>query len=941
VTEPVVGDAVLRDVVLTTIHGLLEDLHAETSEPLALDTDLRALALDSLAAVELSARLEEACDVVIPDDALEHAATPADWLAAVGGARRDPGIGGTIDPARRVAPRPPGGTWPTAAVSTNDALFWHAAAHPELVSIRILGGDRGTVVQDLTYQDLAMECAVIAGGLTDRGVGPGDRVALMLPTGRDFFVSYLAVLHTGGVPVPLYPPSGPADLQQHLVRHAPVLANAGAAVLVPATEIPVPPELSRRAPALRSVVTPHRLRSSGRSIGAYRARDEDVALIQYTSGSTGDPKGVVLTHAQLHANIDAMGAAAGIGTADLLVSWLPLYHDMGLIAAWLAPLYFGIPLVVMSPLTFLAHPATWLRAVSDHGGTLSAAPNFAFRHCADHLGDADLAGIDLSSWRLVFDGSERVDAATIDRFVKRLEPWGFRREAVCPAYGLAEVGVGVAFSTPGAGPHLDTVARGRLEIGGVAEPIAGPGPDSLTLVSCGKALPGYEIRVVDRDGAALGDRVEGAVECRGPSATAGYHANPGASTDLWRGDWLVTGDLGYLADGELFLTGRSKDLIIRAGRNVHPEDVEAEIGSLPGMVPGAVAVFARPHHDGEEELVVVFETSEEDGARLAALEHAIRQVSIERFDVRPGAVVHVRPGAIPRTASAKIRRQATRDALASGALAGAPISPARTPEPIVVPAGERPIRPPRPERTGVVDVCFAAYVWILVGIVVPPLWLTMQLPLPLRTRWTLARRAAALLCRLAGVDLRVDGRLEGDGGSGGRGVVVVANHESVVDGVVVLLAMEDPVVFVSSTDLRRQLVLGRLLGRIGSVFAARGEARTAEAAVRQLSELAASGHTVVVFPEGKLESTDRLDRFHLGAFAAAVSASVPVVPVGIRGSGDVWRSGTRFPRRGRISVEIGDPITPPGTGFSGAVALRDAARAAVDRLRSTSGDAGA
>ncbi len=260
-----------------------------------------------------------------------------------------------------------------------------------------------------------------------------------------------------------------------------------------------------------------------------------------------------------------------------------------------------MPLVSMSPLTFLLRPARWLRAIAEHRATISAAPNFAYELCLNKIDDADLVGVDLSAWRLAFNGAEPVNPTTLRRFTERFLPYGLHSDALMPVYGLAEAAVGLAFPPVGRGPVFDRIRRGELLTTGRAQPAdpgAAPG-DCMEFVACGRPLPGYELRVVDRADSELADRTEGHIQFRGPSATSGYFRNPDATHDLFHGDWLATGDLGYLAGGDPFVTGRDKDLIIRAGRNLHPEEIEAAIGWLPGVRKGCVAVFAVPDPGGE------------------------------------------------------------------------------------------------------------------------------------------------------------------------------------------------------------------------------------------------------------------------------------------------------------------------------------------------------
>jgi 1-acyl-sn-glycerol-3-phosphate acyltransferase len=923
------------------VGALLDELGVGSLSRLGWQSDLSVeFGLDSLAVVELHDRLEHVFGVRLPAEVLSNARTPADWLEAVleargapaqagpatAGARRAPGL--RPEPAGAPERRAPGSPWAQTAGTLVDALGFHADAHPDLVGIRLLG-DGGATAEDVSYGALESEARAYARGLIAEGFEHGERVALMLPTCREYFVVSMGVMMAGGVPVPIYPPARMSVLEEHLRRQAVLLDNAGASVLVTVPEALLAARLLRtQVPALRAVRTPtSRWATGGVPRALPRVGPDDVALIQYTSGSTGDPKGVVLTHRQLLANVRAMGEAAHVDSSDVFVSWLPLYHDIGLIGAWhAASLYFGMLSVFMSPLEFLARPATWLEAVTRYSGTLSAAPNFAYESCVERVDDAELERLDLSSWRLTFSGSEPVSASTCERFSKRFGPCGFRPEALCPAYGLAEVGVGATFSPLGRPPRFDTVRLADLEHRGVAVAIPKGDPAGLSLVSCGLPLPGFEVRVADDRGRALPERHVGRVELRGPSATAGYFANRAATDALWDGDWLDTGDSGYLADGELFLTGRVKDIVIRAGRNLHPEELEQALAELPGLRPDAVAVFGvADAARGTERLVAAAETELRAPEQREALRAAAARRSLELVGVAPDEVVLVPVGSIVRTASGKIRRQATRDAYLAGTLG-------RRPAPVAVQLGRFAWSGVRPAARHLArrgdELLYAAWAWTLVALIGGTTWLCLLLPLRPRVRWRLTRAAGRALAAAAGIELRVVGELP----AGVSEAVIVSNHPSFVDGLALLLAMSDPVVFVSSTDFERQRLAGTLLRRLGSVFVHRGRPEESGRDLERLVEVVRAGHRLALFPEGSMTAGAGLRRFHLGAFTVAALAGCPVIPVGIRGTRQVVRPGSYLPRRAPVEVAIGAPHAPAGRDFASRTRLAEEVRRAISDL---------
>ncbi len=914
--------------LLREVRAVIEELGVGARRPVQLRSDLqRDLGLDSLAVVELYDRVEHVFGVRLPEEVLT-AQRVADWLRTLVEAVA---VRGPEAPAAVPAPPPraPSGPAPDAAATLGEVLSWHVEAHPDLISVRLLPGSAGGSAEELSYGALSADAGAIARGLRALGLGRGERVAIMLPTARSFFGVFLGVLLAGAVPVPVYPPTRLAALEEHLLRQARVLDNAGAAVLVTVAEARIAARLVRaRVPSLRAIRTPEELTDFAGPEGELlpMLAAGDLALVQYTSGSTGDPKGVMLTHEQLLANIRAMGQAAKVSSEDVFVSWLPLYHDMGLIGAFLAPLYFGFPLVITSPLVFLARPASWLEAITTYRGTLSAAPNFAYQACVDRIGDRELAALDLSSWRVAFNGSEPVSARTVEAFIERFARCGFRPGAMCPAYGLAEVGVGVAFSPLGRGARVDVVSRSNLERSSRALSCGSDDLDARAVVSSGRPLPGYEIRISDVHGNELPDRREGAVTCRGPSATAGYLANEAATRALWHRGWLETGDLGYIADGEVFLTGRAKDLVIRGGRNLHPEELEQMVETLEGVRPGGAAVFASVDQRlGTERLVLAIETDLAKPERRAALEDAARRRTIDLLGVPPDVIVLLPPSALLRTASGKLRRSATRAAFEAGVLgrhrAPVAVQLLRLGASSVQPAGRRLGR-------ALLTWVFAGYAWAVTIAILAPVWIGVHL-LPSRAiRWRLVRAGALSLCNLVGLPVEVQGPVPAKH----KGAVVVANHESFVDGVLLVLAFRDPVALVASTDLGRQALVGSFLRRLGCAFVERGEPDRASGAIEELVRRVRAGERLVIFPEGSITRAPGLRAFRLGAFATATAAPCPVVPVGISGSRDVVRPGTYLARRGRITVAFGQPIAPEGSDFAAQIALRDRARRSIVEL---------
>ena len=755
---------------------------------------------------------------------------------------------------------------------------------------------------------------------------PGDTVAIMLPTSREYFVTFAGVVLAGAVPVPIYPPARPSQLADHLRRHTGILANARAALLVTVPEaVPLGHLLRANVDSLRHVVVPESL--AGATGGALpRPRSADLALVQYTSGSTGQPKGVALTHDNLLANIRAMGEAVAVSGADTFVSWLPLYHDMGLIGAWLSSLYYGVPLVVMAPQLFLTRPSRWLRAIHANRGTISAGPNFAYELCLTKINEADLDGIDLSSWRLAFNGAEPVSPATIERFAERFAPYGFRRDAMTPVYGLAESAVGLAFPPLGRGPLIDRIDRDTFVRSGRAEPAESGERDALRFVACGQPLPRHEIRVVDATGTELGDRREGRIEFRGPSATAGYFHNPAATRSLFHEDWLDTGDLGYIADADLYVTGRVKDIIIRAGRNLHPAELEEAVGNIAGVRKGCVAVFASPDPaGGAERLVVMAETRATDDETTAALRSEIVSTTVDLLGVAPDDVVLAPPRTVPKTSSGKIRRAASREIYEKGRIGARPQALwwelARIRLRGVGPSLRR-------ARNTAATVAFAAYAWMMFAVLALAVIAVLPLLPRMEWRWQMATGALRLLARLTGTAIRVHGRDRLPAGP----AIVVANHPSWLDGLALTTVLPRSFRFVAGEVLQREGLIGFVLKRLGTEFVERHEREHGVADTDRVVALVRAGQSLVIFPEGRLARAPGLRPFHMGAFVVAAEAGVPVVPVAIRGTRAILRPEHHFPRRGSVDITIGAPVQPMGTDWAAAVKLQHAARDTVLRL---------
>ena len=903
-------------------------------ERLGLDHALeRDFGLDSLARVELLARIARELGARLADAAMSEAETPRDLLqqmGATGSASTSPPV-----PAAAVAAIAP--ERPPRTLDTLLALLdWHAAQHGDQAHITLYGeAEHG---EDISYRMLQAEARALAAGLLGRGAGAGDRaaphsnmgdrvapnlntgdrVAIMLPTGREFFAAFYGALYAGCVPVPLYPPARPSQIEDHMRRIAGIVGNAGAAVLVAdARAKPLGHLLRAQCASLRRVATVADLSRPLVSPLPAPPRAQDAAFLQYTSGSTGNPKGVVLTHANLLANLNAMERASGITARDVFVSWLPLYHDMGLIGACMGSLYVGFRLVLMSPLAFLASPGRWLWTIHRHRATVSAAPSFAYELCVNKLDDRDLDGLDLSRWRLAYNGAEPVSPDTLERFATRFARYGFKRSAMTPVYGLAESSVGLAFPPLGRGPLIDLVDRDALSRSGIARPAAADA-HGRRIVACGLALPGHTIRIVDGGGQEQPERTLGRVQFQGPSATQGYFRNPEANASLFDGAWLNTGDLGYLAAGELYLTGREKDIIIRGGHNLYPQELEEAVSRLPGVRRGGVAVFpAADAQTGSERLVVLAEIREDTAGNRARLQSEINRLAVDLMGMPADDIVLAPPRTVLKTSSGKIRRAACRERYERGELTGAQRPPWRqwlnlAGTSVVAQVGRG------------AGWAWSAWAWLVFFALVPLAWLLIATAPALTLRRRLARASARIALALTGLTPRVEGRqplLDCDGP-----LIVVANHASYLDALILTAVLPPCFIYVAKQALLHNPFAAIPLRRLGSAFVERsGSARGVED-TQALEERVRAGESVVFFPEGTFRADAGLLPFRMGAFMLAARTGRPVVPVGLSGTRVLLRGEEMRPHHCAIKLNIGAPLSVHGEGWQAALQLRDHAR---------------
>ena len=519
-----------------------------------------------------------------------------------------------------------------------------------------------------TWAGLHEEAKAVAARLQGRGIQHGDHVAVLGPTTADLVTTFQAVWLCGATLVVLPLPMRLGSLEEFAASTRLRIRNADCvAVLVDADLAPFV-EVSADDPPLISI--DDLVADDGVTADRFIRpdyREEDLFVLQFTSGSTSEPKGVMLPNRLVAANLDAIIEAAEVNVdTDVMVSWLPLYHDMGLVGFCILPMSSGVDLVLGAPQDFLASPGRWMEWISTYGGTATAGPNFSYVLATRALRRAETE-LDLSSLRIALNGAEPVDPDSVRAFIEAGERHGMRPGAVFPAFGMAEVAIAGCFPVPMTGLATDIVDAKVLEADHVATPVEPDDPAAREIVLLGSPVPGLDFRIVDPGtDEVMADRHVGELQIRGTSVTPGYYKRSDANAELFDGQWLKTGDLAYMVDGQMAMCGRIKDLIIVGGRNVYPQDIERAVGSIEGIRAGNVIAFGAAGRNGKEHVVVVAETRADgdlDGIRAQVSERSVESVGVPCREV-----VLVKPSTLPKTSSGKLQRNLCRQQYTDGSL---------------------------------------------------------------------------------------------------------------------------------------------------------------------------------------------------------------------------------------------------------------------------------
>lgn len=909
--------------LIAIVKKFLNDLGRQRAAmAVSLDSDIeKDLGIDSIGKVELLHEIEDKFQIYLQDDLIASALTLKDLAHAI--EKSHPIVQHKMK--SRFIFNKSGEYLPSKEKSLVEVLRNWAKYEPNRPHIYLQKADDQEV--RISYKQLLEKAEHVAANLYAMGVRQHDTVAIMLPTCEAFFYCFIAIQLLGAIPVPIYPPFRPDKIEEYALREAKILKKAEVKVLITfdlAEKLSV--LLGVFIHSLKKVVTYEQIAHCQKKAPSVKINANHPALIQFTSGSTSDPKGVLLTHFNLLSNIRAIGQALQVKSTDVVVSWLPLYHDMGLIGCWLGALYFGRPFVVMSPLQFLTRPERWLWAIHYHRGTISAGPNFAYELCVKRIQDKKIEGLDLSSWRIALNGAEAVNPGTLERFLDKFSGFGFDPGAIFPAYGLAESCVAVCFPPVGRGAVIDEINLDDYQTRQIATPIQSPDELSIRFVNCGQAIPHHEIRVVDEADQPLADRVIGRLQFKGPSTMAGYYKNPSATEKTFKGEWCDTGDFAYLVDKAVYLTGRQKDIIIKAGRNFYPETIEEIASQVVGVRKGCVVAFGT--HDarkGTEKLVIVAESKEVKKSARALISDQINERVAVAMGLPADEVVIVKPQVIPKTSSGKLQRAQCKQLYEQGKLFGWQM-------PLWLQIGKLSFKGLLQRFYDAVRVTgqfiYTLYTWAVLFILISMAILSVLI-FSARLSRAISRNICRLLLFLTGNRVTIDHpeRLKGD-----QPMVLVANHSSYVDAPVFYACLSDQFSLVVKKEVAKFPLAQKIIEKHKHLLVDRLDfSKSLEDSQRILKALH-DRRSIALFPEGTFTYASGIKSFKSGAFKVAAESHVPICPVGIKGTRHILASGRWLLRPGKIEIKVGELLHPNTNSWEEVIRLQKEARQQISEL---------
>lgn len=876
--------------------------------------------IDSMGRAELLQRVEKKWQVTLPDRLLAQAETLGDIADYLASAEEKAPLKMNHDVIHDH------GEMVSLDLSDADTLIdvlrIYAEKTPEKVHVYFQHEDGSE--EPITYGDLYHKALCAAEGLRLLGLMEGETVAIMQPTHPNFFYVFFGVLLAGGIPVPIYPPFRTHMLETYAKTEKHILYNAKVRILITFDQAEKLSQLLKGfVPGLKHVATAASLLQSDELKTQFKAKARHPAFIQYTSGSTANPKGVLLNHANLLTNIRAYGKAINVVPTDVAVSWLPLYHDMGLIGLWLGSLCFGIPLVLLTPFAFLNHPERWLWAIHKHRGTLSGAPNFAYELCVRKVDPARLEGLDLSCWRIAANGAEKIYPKTLADFATKFAPYGFKKSALFPVYGLAESTVALALPPLDREFLVDVVARKPFESERRAIPAESNDTDTLSFVACGRAMENHQIRIVDDNGDTLADRTVGNLQFNGPSSMQGYYDNPVATQAIYHDGWWDSGDLAYQVDGEVYLTGRRKDLIIKSGRNLYPAEIEELVGTVKGVRQGCVAAFAvNDEKRHSEQLIVVAESRETTTAQREKIIADIKNAITATLDVVPDHVEIVAPHVVPKTSSGKLQRAACKNLYLKNKL-----HHSQTPAWIQIGKlfAQSIFHKGLNALKYLGKVLYTTYMVTLFLLTFFPLFFLIKY-----SKRETGAKAIKLYCKiyllLGGCRLHM---VNAENATRYNKVIYAPNHCSYIDSMVMVALLPSNTRFVVKKELFSVPLFRTILEKQGHLGVDRLDLTKGLEDTKRIRETLHAGHPILIFPEGTFSYAPGLRPFRLGAFKIATEAQMPICPIAINGTRYILRDDERLMRPHAVEVTACDIVQPTGGDWLHVTQMRDAVRTEI------------
>lgn len=895
----------IKEKLLSIVYTFLMSVEkSRAAQSLSLNSKLNSdLGIDSLGRVELFHRIEDAFGVYLPESLLVEAETLQEIFEALRKSDYSQEFINEIQIHETVQTR----VDPSSFKNLVEVLVKRGQKEPSRVHLYFQ--DEKGQEHPLTYGELLEKASIVASHLHQLGLKQGQTVAIMLPTCLEFFYVFMGCMLSGIVPVPIYPPLRPDKIEEYALREASILKNAEVQLMVTFHRAEkLAGILKVFIPSLKKVLTADELVQGSGKVPSVTIKSESPGFIQYTSGSTSSPKGVLLSHANLLANIRAVTHRIQIQPGDVGVTWLPLYHDMGLIGCWLTSFYNAMPVIVMSPLTFLSRPERWLWAIHYHRATLSAAPNFAYELCIKRIDESKVEGLDLSTWRLSFNGAEAINPETIRQFYSKFERYGLAETVMYPSYGLAESSVALILPEPGEKPHFDKVDKAALEQEHKANP--SEHGKSVEFVSVGFPIEDHDVKIVNDKGETLPDRTIGRLVFKGPSVMQGYYRQPEATEAATVNGYLDSGDYAYKAEGQFYITGRRKDLIIKAGRNFYPEEIEGIVAEVSGIRKGCIIAFGTLDEKwGTEKLIIVAETKETQKKQKHVIHDEIVNQVNNVLGISPDEVILLKPGQIPKTSSGKLQRSRLKQMHQNREIKTAKMPVWLQVVKLTFKAGV--LKLSRGLK-GLLKIIYSGYVFTFVGINLLVVGLLLY-AIPKTWQRKLTVWWARFALRMIMVRVQV---VSPTGWPSNGGHVFVSNHASYIDAVVLLAYIPENTLLVGKKEVVNLPLIGRIYRSLGAVTVDRHDFTQNISDAEKITLTVKNGTSVAIFPEGTFSPSAGLRSFKMGAFKVAVDAQASLVPLALKGTRNIYRGSTPLLCPGKVTLYVGEEMKPQGTDWN-------------------------